>query len=220
MIQTLSFILIFTTCKYNQDWDVKGMKNERIVAVGRYYYGKDNITPSKLCLAPAIGTYNRANLSTEQQGLPPMEIEITQGRSIVYKNSLSSHNSPIKLMDFTKPGHQKVLTFLLVDPGTKILSTSRVPCEQKGWYLEQVKCILLSKLPLEMVEHIVNFVTLPPLEVDMIYVDDDEVKTAAEKIFIERIKWKEKDPFQPCRSGAVKAPASAKPMKKNPYILF
>lgn len=69
-----------------------------------------------------------------------------------------------KLADPTLPGQFKLLSFLLVDPTTPILSTSWVPPQQRSWYMEELYSIFMGgdgprHLPAELVDHVGSFLT-------------------------------------------------------------
>jgi hypothetical protein len=45
---------------------------------------------------------------------------------------------PFKLADPAKPGVRKILVFFLVDPGTPVLSTARVPPQRLDWMVRHL----------------------------------------------------------------------------------
>jgi hypothetical protein len=55
-------------------------------------------------------------------------------------------------VDPTKPGHRKILALLLVDPFQRIISTARVPPQQREWWAEAVDGLegKLDELPPEL----------------------------------------------------------------------
>ncbi|XP_021952983.1 uncharacterized protein LOC110849833 isoform X2 [Folsomia candida] len=163
-------------------WHVEGMPNEQIVAVGLHYFSNENITTSKLYLAPAQRASNGV-MGVVDGGNNPFEIETVPGRSVVFKNSVSHRVAPFELDDPDKPGHRKILGFFLVDPGARILSSARVPCQQWAWYLGQVKDVLVQLLPPEMVELVVSF-----LPRGNQYLDNEEAKNLEKEMRDERKK--------------------------------
>uniref|UniRef100_A0A914DMX4 Uncharacterized protein n=1 Tax=Acrobeloides nanus TaxID=290746 RepID=A0A914DMX4_9BILA len=144
-------------------WHVEGMRNERIVASGIYYYDMENITESRLRFRQAVATptefggeadmpassddngnlhiwcnhfYGLGNGSYWNQELGYVCAE--PGRLIVFPNVFQHKVEPFELVDKTKPGHRKILVFFLVDPNISILSTERVPPQQNSWLFKEV----------------------------------------------------------------------------------
>lgn len=127
-------------------WHVEGMKNENIVASGIYYYDQSNVSESKLDFRMAgyepiyeqddrIGVrrgYNLENGEIINNYLG--YVATTNGRTIAFPNLYQHKVSPFSLIDKTQPGHRKILVFFLVDPNTKIISTSDVDPQQDYWY--------------------------------------------------------------------------------------
>lgn len=111
------------------------MANEQIVAIGLHYFSNENITKSKLRLAPTQRGWDGVTNAFED-GNNSFAIESVPGRSVVFKNIISHRVAPFELDDPDKPGHRKILGFFLVDPGARILSSARVPCQQWAWYLD------------------------------------------------------------------------------------
>lgn len=187
-----------------------------------FYFANENIAPSNICLAPTAKPISGSGYHiaiTQEHNLPPTEIEIIQGRSIVFKNSLSRRSTPFELVDPTRRGHLKFITFFLVDPGTTVLSTAKVPCQKKSWYLGQVKEILGSKLPLKIVERIVLFLTSHPLGPHEIYLDDDEADKVSEAVQRGRLDWRmcREAYYAPCKSAPHVGPHTDLPKKRNIY---
>ena len=127
-------------------WHVEGMKNEKIVASGIYYYCSDNITESHLEFREAINDPDyeqNDNRGVEEiYGLidtDPLNQDlgylITQeDRCIAFPNLYQHRVKPFELIDGSKPGHRKILVFFLVDPTHRIISTANVPPQQLTWY--------------------------------------------------------------------------------------
>jgi hypothetical protein len=58
-------------------------------------------------------------------------------------------------VDPKQPGYRKILVFFLVDPSiSPILSTSRIPPQQKEWITPALHDALGSKLPIEIINAI------------------------------------------------------------------
>uniref|UniRef100_A0A914CZ16 Uncharacterized protein n=1 Tax=Acrobeloides nanus TaxID=290746 RepID=A0A914CZ16_9BILA len=134
-------------------WHVEGMRNERIVASGIYYYDIENITESRLSFRHKIMRKFTARYGYEAHrgidrfyGLDvgsPSNQELgyvcaEPGRLIVFPNLFQHKVEPFELVDKTRPGHRKILVFFLVDPNTSILSTERVPPQQNSWLFKEV----------------------------------------------------------------------------------
>lgn len=62
--------------------------------------------------------------------------------------------------DSTRNGHRKILVFFLVDPSVKILSTVRVPPQQKSWFQMEVDKESTS-LPVEITHKILDILEWP-----------------------------------------------------------
>jgi hypothetical protein len=56
--------------------------------------------------------------------------ETRAGRVLAFPNVLQHCVDPFRLADSSRPGHRKILVFLLVDPSVTIVSTSDVPPQQ------------------------------------------------------------------------------------------
>lgn len=153
-------------------WHIEGMANERIVASGIYYYSSSNITESRLNFRQAICEpdyeqydhegvdllYKLQNEEALNQFLG--SIITKEGRCIVFPNTLQHQVAPFKLEDSTRDGHRKILVFFLVDPSVKILSTSRVPPQQKSWFKESVDSQGVT-FPVALVHKIVDLMEWP-----------------------------------------------------------
>ncbi|KAG4067751.1 hypothetical protein HA402_005523 [Bradysia odoriphaga] len=123
-------------------WHIEGMANERIVALGIYYYSSNNITESRLNFQHAVQEryYDQNDHAANRQGHYQIigSIVTKEGRCIAFPNTLQHQAAPFKLEDSTRDGHRKFLVFFLVDPSVKILSTSRVPPQQKAWFKNEI----------------------------------------------------------------------------------
>jgi hypothetical protein len=155
-------------------WHVEGMKNERIVATGIYYYDTDNISESRLSFRTAID--NPHYMQDDRKGVKfiyglPDEFQMNQvvgsvitrnDRCLAFPNTYQHQVQPFELVDKTRPGYRKILVFFLVDPAIEILSTARVPPQQTEWYRYLLYTIRrgthLEMLPAEILAHILKYV--------------------------------------------------------------
>lgn len=96
----------------------------------------------------------------EQDGpaIQPLGRILTRpNRALAFPNILQHRVSPFSLKDPTKPGNRKILALFLVDPSTRILSTSNVPPQRRDWWAREVRKISpFSALPQEIFEQIVE----------------------------------------------------------------
>ncbi|NUR03340.1 MAG: DUF4246 domain-containing protein [Streptomyces sp.] len=123
-------------------WHVEGMMNERIVSTGIYYWDSENITESRLSFRAAVDdpeyeqsddngvreVYGLENDGALNQTLG--SASTPAGRCLAFPNVLQHRVGSFRLADPTRPGYRKILAFFLVDPSTKITSTSDVPPQQ------------------------------------------------------------------------------------------
>ncbi|RDB19509.1 hypothetical protein Hypma_013474 [Hypsizygus marmoreus] len=150
-------------------WHVAGMKNERIVACGLYYTSIENLTPSTLQFRMAV-TYPRGftagdtGATLRTWGLRDGDAchqhigsrAVHSGLGIVFPNIYQHRQSPFSLADPTKSGWQRVVAFWLVDPEVEVLSTRVVPPQQREWVREAVDVGVDRRVPVEVVEQIVE----------------------------------------------------------------
>jgi len=81
------------------------------------------------------------------------------GLSIAFPNIYQYRHPPFRLDDPSKDGHQRLIAFYLVDPEVlPVISTSRVPPQQKSWIKAAVEESIDVRFPLELVEKIVDCV--------------------------------------------------------------
>ncbi|KAG6909615.1 hypothetical protein DXG01_016397 [Tephrocybe rancida] len=165
-------------------WHVEGQLNEHICASAIYYYDNHNITDGKLAFRqmsdPSVEP-DYANdhydwlsqvFGCEQTGDGVQDVgavDTPEGRLLTWPNILQHQVQPFKLLDSTKPGHRKILAFFLVDPNVHIISTANVPCQQREWWGDAIhsdKESLLSKLPAEIREHVIQDVEDYPISLD------------------------------------------------------
>jgi len=127
-------------------WHVEGMKNERIVASGIYYYHSDNISESRLGFRQAVKEppYEQGDdrgvgavfglASDEALNQPLGSVRTQADRLIAFPNIYQHQVQPFHLLDKSKPGVRKILVFFLVDPAAPVVSTATVPPQQLSWF--------------------------------------------------------------------------------------
>jgi hypothetical protein len=154
-------------------WHVEGMQNERIVASGIYYYKSENISKSTLAFRESVAEpmYEQGDNHgvSEIYGLENDEplvqnrglVEALEDRCICFPNTMQHHVNPFELEDKEKPGIRKILVYFLVDPSIRITSTLHVPPQQQSWYLEPLYHVFKSKLPIEVINVIIQFMNFP-----------------------------------------------------------
>jgi hypothetical protein len=153
-------------------WHVEGMKNEKIVASGIYYYSQENITTSTLSFRQAAS--DPSYPQDDHEGVKDIfglkeddrmnenlgGIETIENRCLVFPNIYQHCVSSFKLDDPSKPGHRKILVFFLCNPTKEIINTSNVPPQRKDWYLP-VLCKVFWMFPREIVKHIISYLDWP-----------------------------------------------------------
>ncbi|KAK5666797.1 hypothetical protein QVD99_006850 [Batrachochytrium dendrobatidis] len=133
--------------KYDEgDWHIEGPINESIVATGLYYYDVENITTPKLDFREAVSWCHYQGASDMywkdvcdiDQESPRNQyigsLEVSNGRCVVYPNRYQHKEQSFELADPTQPGHCKILTFFVVNPACRIVSTAHVAPQQPQWY--------------------------------------------------------------------------------------
>ncbi|KAL5035229.1 hypothetical protein RTP6_7746 [Batrachochytrium dendrobatidis] len=133
--------------KYNEgNWHIEGPTNESIVATGLYYYDVENITTPKLDFREAVDCFDYQGASDMywkdvcdiDQESPRNQyigsLELPNGRCVVYPNRYQHKEQSFELADPTQPGHCKILTFFVVNPACRIVSTAHVAPQQPQWY--------------------------------------------------------------------------------------
>jgi hypothetical protein len=84
---------------------------------------------------------------------------VCDGLSIVFPNIYQHHQTSFALLNPSKPGHQTVIAFFLVDPDIQpIVSTAGVAPQQKQWVKQAVDESLDKRVPVEVVERIMGYV--------------------------------------------------------------
>ncbi|KAJ8330323.1 hypothetical protein O5D80_001324 [Batrachochytrium dendrobatidis] len=153
--------------KYNEgNWHIEGPINESIVATGLYYYDVENITTSKLDFRVAVDCFyqmasdmywkdvydiNRELLQNQYIG----SLEASNGRCVVYPNLYQHKEQSFELADPTQPGHCKILTFFVVNPACRIVSTAHVAPQQPQWCKSSLdKTPILPKLWNDITQYI------------------------------------------------------------------
>ncbi|KAK5673504.1 hypothetical protein QVD99_000945 [Batrachochytrium dendrobatidis] len=133
--------------KYDKgNWHIEGPINESIVATGLYYYDVENITTPKLDFREAVSWCHYQGASDMywkdvcdiDQESPRNQyigsLELPNGRCVVYPNRYQHKEQSFELADPTQPGHCKILTFFVVNPACRIVSTAHVAPQQPQWY--------------------------------------------------------------------------------------
>ncbi|KAI0689899.1 hypothetical protein C8T65DRAFT_588313 [Cerioporus squamosus] len=149
-------------------WHVEGMANERIVATGLYYYACENITESRLDFRITVGTEDSVDMPYQQSDYPGYlaaygfaggnelnqqlgHIVAEEDKCVAFPNIYQHHVDAFELADPSKAGYRKILCFFLVDPTTRIVSTSDVPPQQQDWVSSAAATIEgLQVLPQEL----------------------------------------------------------------------
>ncbi|KAJ1672158.1 hypothetical protein GGF38_000254 [Coemansia sp. RSA 25] len=165
-----------------KDWSVAGLGNERIIATGIFFYDVVNVSQRSLQFRESLCSYDfhaeqfdgysvvkaygielsrpidEGNLISQEIG----DVDIKNGRCVVFPSIIQHKMPELKLADRTKPGHCKMLTFYFVDPSTRIPSTEIVPPQQQEWYFEDVlACEPFRSLPHLVVDGIMDQVDFP-----------------------------------------------------------
>ncbi|KAJ8329685.1 hypothetical protein O5D80_002247 [Batrachochytrium dendrobatidis] len=133
--------------KYDEgNWHIEGPINESIVATGLYYYDVENITTPKLDYREAVDRFECQKASDmywkDVYGIdresPRSQyigsLEVSNGRCVVYPNRYQHKEQSFELANLTQPGHCKILTFFVVNPVCRIVSTAHVAPQQPQWY--------------------------------------------------------------------------------------
>ncbi|KAJ7584342.1 hypothetical protein C8J56DRAFT_950766 [Mycena floridula] len=177
-------------------WGVEGMKNERIVACGLYFASMENIQDSSIEFRMAV-TYPRgfnagdSGATLRTWGLRDGDschqhigsVAARPGLGLVFPNIYQHRYTSFKLVDLEKEGHQTVVTFMLVDPDIQpIISTAKVPPQEKAWVARTLHETLYQRLPVELVEKILEFV-------EGLVEEEEAVKTRA-LVMAERTRFR------------------------------
>ncbi|KAJ2504148.1 hypothetical protein IWW47_002661 [Coemansia sp. RSA 2052] len=151
-------------------WSLAGLGNERIIAMGIFFYDVSNVAESSLQFREALNANHGAsdaneysaicfayNLDGHLSGIPTHfsqelgNVEIWDGRCLVFPNVYQHKMPKLARAIKSRPGHCKMLMFYFVDPSARIPSTEIVPPQQKDWWIEDV---LLSE-PFRSMPHLI-----------------------------------------------------------------
>ncbi|KAJ2064579.1 hypothetical protein GGI17_000906 [Coemansia sp. S146] len=134
------------------EWQAVGRTEERVFAVGLYFYDVENVASPKLkfrdpvsrslfynpdhyhdfCashdIVSALSPYHSC-IYTQEVG----EVKIKNGSYVCYPNYYQTKMPLFELADPTRPGHVKYIAFNIVDPMYKLISTKLVPPQQPNW---------------------------------------------------------------------------------------
>ncbi|KAI8586465.1 hypothetical protein BDZ88DRAFT_399827 [Geranomyces variabilis] len=126
-------------------WHVEGLEHERIVAIGIYCLDVKNVSTPSLGLRSATGNPPRyvgeeeaimaafGMVDEDRRNQYLGEINLVPGRCVAFPNVYQHKFSAISLLDRTRNGHSTLISFLLIDPSTRITSTLQVPPQQPDW---------------------------------------------------------------------------------------
>jgi hypothetical protein len=156
-------------------WHIEGMENERIVASGIWYFSQTNVTASRLAFRAAVDPTGNRDYWEEGQDQDSFDeagermeevydlqegevlnqllgsVHTRAGRCLAWPNLLQHQVQPFELADRSQPGHRRILVFFLVDPASRVLSTSHVPPQQREWRddaIKEIRTQLYEQTPL------------------------------------------------------------------------
>ncbi|KAJ2059140.1 hypothetical protein GGI17_004595 [Coemansia sp. S146] len=191
-------------------WNLAGLANERIIATGFFFYDVANITQSSLSFCEAVHNSDfkivryDVDMFTKAYGIVASadtdfvllyrgvgNVDIKDGRCLVFPNIYQYEVPALKLADAANPGHCKMLMFYFVDPSTRIPSTEIVPPQQKDWWLERVLASEpFCSLPQLVVDGIMDKVDYPislkeakKIRLEQVVEADDFIGHVARKLF-------------------------------------
>lgn len=80
-----------------------------------------------------------------------------------------------------------MLTLHLVDPNRPIMSTAMIPCQRRDWWAHSVRstCPVLSRLPIEIFDHVISYVDNIPISLA-------EGKRTRDEFKAERVEYRQK----------------------------
>ncbi|KAK6525267.1 hypothetical protein TWF694_005413 [Orbilia ellipsospora] len=171
-------------------WHIEGMKNERIVATGIYYYDQENITDSTLGFRRTLLHTAGLDHLRDPDGVTQTQevgcIKTETGRGVAFPNIFQHRVAPFQLVDKTKPGYRKILVFFLCDPSEhhKMPTTKTVPPQQPDVREAALKVLRGSpadKLPVELFQEIIK--DMPPA------ISKEEALKYYGKLMEERAGW-------------------------------
>ncbi|KAJ2060532.1 hypothetical protein GGI08_003023 [Coemansia sp. S2] len=131
-------------------WQTVGRAEERIFAVGLYFYDVENIASANIMFRDpmSLGSFHPPDslidlrsahdvISVSRDKLYYSQevggIEIKDGRYICYPNYYQTKMPSFELVDPTKAGHLKCIAFYIADPNSRLLSTEVIPPQQPDW---------------------------------------------------------------------------------------
>ncbi|KAJ2696795.1 hypothetical protein H4218_004376 [Coemansia sp. IMI 209128] len=133
-----------------KEWQAVGRFEERVFAVGLYFYDVENIASPRLEFRDPVGKRNIINMGTKLEfclahdialdygngclySQEVGDIEIKSGDFICYPNYYQTKMPMLELADSTRSGHLKYIAFYVVDPSSRLISTGLVPPQQPNW---------------------------------------------------------------------------------------
>ncbi|KAF3286825.1 hypothetical protein TWF970_008664 [Orbilia oligospora] len=161
-------------------WAYHGLRNERIIATGIYYYAQENIAETTLAFARKTNekdplhpcNYHYCSYGFRDRPFQKVgKTSIKKNRLIVFPN-IYAHATTLRLEDIKKPGYQKTLTFFLCDPNyNELLTTKTVAPQQPQHRVEVEEAIregVWGNLPSELFEFVLDSLP-PPISVEEAY---------------------------------------------------
>jgi hypothetical protein len=150
-------------------WHIDGSDAEQIVACGIYHYECDNIHDPSLdmqvvvhapprALGDEIGLLSRFGLRFNRELVQPLaSLTVMEDRCVVFPNTYQHKFGNLELVDKTKPGVCKFLSFSLVDPTKQIPSTFVIPPQEKQW-LNELSDLTTHSLPRFLPESVISLI--------------------------------------------------------------
>ncbi|THV06475.1 hypothetical protein K435DRAFT_773175 [Dendrothele bispora CBS 962.96] len=190
---------------FSPPYHVEGMRNEHIVACGRFYSCVENIDACEIQFRMAV-TYPRgfepgdSGATLRTWGLRDGDschqyvgsIPIRTGLSIVFPNIYQHRHTPFQLVDPKKEGRISVVSFLLVDPDIpRIPSTSNVTPQQKEWIREALDERLDERIPVELIDEIME-------QVESVMSEEESLRYSEEMLRERTEFWKRNDNYHFC----------------------
>ncbi|KEQ79691.1 hypothetical protein M438DRAFT_377976 [Aureobasidium pullulans EXF-150] len=156
-------------------WHVEGLSNEHIVATAIYYFSNTNITPSHLKFRQNGSDESWFDMEYEQGDYAHLE-KITgfindQDNLVQSLGSVLCKEGRLLAFPNVLQHNRKLLALFLVDPHVRILSTSKVPPQQKHWWEKDLRekregIEKLNTLPNELMEKVFEDVQDFPISMD------------------------------------------------------
>lgn len=184
-------------------WHTEGLVNEHICSTALFYYDSDNITECHLDFRTVANSedlsyslnYEQCDyagimrtfaLHTDDATIQDIGSVLTRpDRALFFPNLYQHHVSPFRLADPSRPGYRKILALFLVDPANPVLSTARVPPQQRHWWSKASKLDGNSVLPPELTHLVVENMEFP--------LGEDEAKKIREELMAERTVFEKKN---------------------------